>query len=107
IIRMQALMHRAEIEVSQLLGATDGFIRRPFLYYGVLLGLGGGIVAWLLVGAAALWLRAPLGELVRLYDLTLVLQSLDTRDSALLLGAAAALGWLGSLVSLRQHLRQD
>jgi len=107
IIRMQVLTHRAEIEVSQLLGATDGFIRRPFLYYGVLLGLGGGIMAWLLVGAAALWLRAPLGELVRLYDLTLVLQSLDARDSALLLGAAAALGWLGALVSLRQHLRQD
>ena len=107
IIRMQALMHRAEIEVSQLLGATDGFIRRPFLYYGVLLGLGGGIVAWLLVGAAALWLRAPLGELVRLYDLTLVLQALDAKDSALLLAVAAVLGWLGAMGSLRQHLRPD
>ncbi|MCK9389044.1 MAG: permease-like cell division protein FtsX [Sulfuritalea sp.] len=107
IIRMQVLTHRAEIEVSQLLGATDGFIQRPFLYYGVLLGLGGGIVAWLLVGAAALWLRAPLGELVRLYDLTLVLQALDVRDSALLLGFAAGLGWLGAMISLRQHLKQS
>jgi len=89
-----------------LLGATDGFIQRPFLYYGVLLGLGGGIVAWLLVGAAALWLRGPLGELVRLYDLALVLQTLDGRDSALLLGLAAGLGWLGAMISLRQHLRQ-
>jgi cell division transport system permease protein len=107
VIRMQVLIHRAEIEVSRLLGATDGFIRRPFLYYGVLLGLGGGIVAWLLVGAAAWWLRAPLGELVRLYDLTLVLQSLDERDSALLLGFAAGLGWLGAMISLRQHLTQE
>ena len=106
IIRMQVLTHRTEIEVSGLLGATDGFIRRPFLYYGVLLGLGGGIVAWLLVGAAALWLRTPLGELVRLYDLSLVLQSLDARDSTLLLGFAAGLGWLGAMISLRQHLRQ-
>lgn len=106
IIRMQVLTHRAEIEVSALLGATDGFIRRPFLYYGVLLGAGGGIVAWLLVGAAALWLRAPLGELVRLYDLTLVLQPLDARDSAVLLGFAAGLGWLGAMISLRQQLRQ-
>lgn len=106
IIRMQILTHRAEIEVSQLLGATDGFIQRPFLYYGVLLGLGGGIMAWLLVGAAALWLRAPLGELVRLYDLTLVLQALDQRDSILLLSFAAGLGWLGAMISLRQHLRQ-
>ena len=107
IIRMQVLMHRAEIEVSRLLGATDGFVERPFLYYGVLLGLGGGVVAWLLVGAAAWWLRAPLGELVRLYDLTLVLQSLDERDSALLLGFAAGLGWLGAMISLRQHLKQE
>lgn len=106
IIRMQMLTHRAEIEVSQLLGATDGFIQRPFLYYGVLLGLGGGIVAWLLVGGAVYWLRAPLGELVRLYDLSLVLQALDVRDSALLLGFAASLGWLGALVSLRQHLER-
>lgn len=106
IIRMQILTQRAEIEVSQLLGATDGFIQRPFLYHGVVLGLGGGIVAWLLVGAAALWLRAPLGELVRLYDLSLVLQPLDPRDSVLLLGFAAALGWLGAMISLRQHLRQ-
>lgn len=106
VIRMQVLTHRAEIEVSQLLGATDGFIQRPFLYYGVLLGLGGGIAAWLLVGAAALWLRAPLAELARLYDLALVLQTLDGRDSALLLGFAAGLGWLGAMISLRQHLAQ-
>jgi cell division transport system permease protein len=106
IIRMQVLAHRAEIEVSGLLGATDGFIRRPFLYYGFLLGLGGGIIAWLLVGAAVLWLRAPLGELVRLYDLTLALQPPDARDSALLLAVAAGLGWLGSIISLRQHLWQ-
>jgi cell division transport system permease protein len=107
IIRMQVLMHRAEIEVSRLLGATDGFVERPFLYYGVLLGTGGGLVAWVLVGAAAWWLRAPLGELVRLYDLTLVLQSLDEKDSTLLLGFAAGLGWLGAMISLRQHLRHD
>lgn len=107
VIRMQALVHRAEIEVSQLLGATDGFIRRPFLYYGVLLGLGGGIVAWLLVSGAALWLRAPLSELVRLYDLTLVLQGLDAASTALLLGSAATLGWLGAMASLRQHLGPD
>lgn len=106
IIRMQVLTHRTEIEVSGLLGATDGFIQRPFLYYGLLLGLGGGIVAWLLVVAAALWLRAPLGELVRLYDLTLVLQAPGVRDSALLLAFAAGLGWLGAMISLRQHLRQ-
>ncbi len=105
-IRMQMLTSRAEIEVSRLLGATDGYIQRPFLYYGALLGLGGGLVAWLLAGAAALWLRGPLGDLVRLYEINLVLQPLGLPDSLLLLAAAAGLGWLGGLLSLRQHLRQ-
>jgi cell division transport system permease protein len=106
IIRMQVLTHRAEIEVSHLLGATDGFIQRPFIYFGFLLGLGGGIVAWLLVGAAALWLRAPLTALAGLYDLAIVLQALDARDSFLLLGFAAGLGWLGAMISMQQTLRQ-
>lgn len=106
LIRMQVLAHRAEIEVSRLLGATDSFIRRPFLYFGALLGLGGGVIAWLLVAVAALWLRDPLAELMRLYHLDLTLRGLGTRDSVLLLAVAAGLGWLGALFSLRQHLRQ-
>ena len=106
-IRMQVLTSRAEIEVAHLLGATDSFIRRPFLYFGALLGLGGGLFAWLLVGAAAVWLRAPLGDLVRMYDLTLVIQPLGLIESGTLLAFSATLGWLGALLSLRQHLRQS
>jgi cell division transport system permease protein len=105
IIRMQVLTHRAEIEVSQLLGATNGFIRRPFLYFGALLGLGGGITAWLLITAAAYWLRAPLDDLLHLYEFNFSLQSLGLADSAVLLGMATGLGWLGALLSLGQHLR--
>ena len=55
---MQVLTQRAEIEVSRLLGATEAFIRRPFLYHGLLLGVGGGVMAWLLVIGTTLWLRA-------------------------------------------------
>lgn len=104
ITRMQTLTHRAEIEVSQLLGATAGFIRRPFLYFGALLGLGGGITAWLLVAAATFWLQVPLGNLLQLYDISFVLQPLQLYDTAILLSASTALGWLGALLSLGQHL---
>lgn len=104
IIRMQVLVHRAEIEVSALLGATESFVRRPFIYHGVLLGLGGGIVGWLIVAAAALWLRAPLADLAKLYDLVLSLQPLSAMDSALLLTIAGGLGWVGATISLGQHL---
>lgn len=106
IIRLQVLTQHAEIEVSQLLGATDGFIRRPFLYYGALLGLGGGIAAWCLVSAAAWWLHLPLAGLLQLYDPNFAWQTLSMRDSALLLGGAAGLGWLGAMLSLTQHVRQ-
>lgn len=104
IIRMQVLVHRAEIEVSGLLGATESFVRRPFIYHGTLLGLGGGVVALLIVAAATLWLRGPLADLARLYDLALNLQPLGALDSALLLAAAGGLGWLGATISLGQHL---
>jgi cell division transport system permease protein len=106
IVRMQVLTQRTEIEVSRLLGATEAYIRRPFLYHGSLLGLGGGLVAWLLVAASTLWLRAPIAELAGMYEINLALKPLDIVESGLLFGFAAALGWLGALFSLRQNLGQ-
>lgn len=104
-IRLQVLTQRAEIEVSRLLGATDGYIRRPFHYFGVLQGLLGGAVAWVIVRLAALWLAAPIGELARLYSLDFTLRPLDRVDSFALLVAAAVLGGLGASLSLQQHLK--
>ncbi len=106
-IRLQVLTSRSEVELSRLLGATDAFIRRPFHYFGLLLGLLGGMVAWLVVGGATLWLKAPIGELAQLYSLDFSLRPLSAIDSAALLCAAAALGWLGASLSLRQHLQTD
>ena len=103
-IRLQVMASRAEIELSRLLGATDAFVRRPFHYFGVLLGLLGGGLAWLIVAAATLWLDEPIGELARLYSLDFALRPLALVDSLALLVAAAALGWLGAGLSLRQHL---
>jgi cell division transport system permease protein len=106
-IRLQVMARRAEIELSRLLGATDAFIRRPFHYYGVLLGLAGGIVAWLIVAAATWWLAAPIAELAQLYNVDFALRRLPMFDSIILLTAAASLGWLGASLSLRQHLGED
>lgn len=106
ITRMQALTHRTEIELSQLLGATPGFIRRPFLYFGALLGLGGGLTACVLVTLATGWLDRPLADLLYLYDIRFSLQPLQLRDTAVLLGASTILGWLGALLSLGQRLRR-
>lgn len=106
-IRLQVMTRRAEIELSRLLGATDAFIRRPFHYFGILLGLAGGIVAWSIVAAAGWWLREPITELARLYGIDFVLRPLALLDSALLLITAAGLGWLGASLSLSQHLTDD
>jgi len=106
-IRLQVLTRKDEVEVSRLLGATDAFIRRPFLWYGTLLGLAGGAAAWLLVAAAWLWLRLPVAELAELYGLDLMLALPSPLKSAVLLGVAGLLGWLGAALSLRQQLRLD
>lgn len=104
-VRLQVLTRQAEVEVSRLLGATDGFIRRPFLWHGALLGLLGGFVAWGVVVGAILWLRLPVAELAQLYGLDLMLALPPAAGSAALLGMAALLGWLGALLSMRQFLR--
>lgn len=104
-IRLQALTRRDEVEVSRLLGATVGFIRRPFLWHGSLLGLGGGLVAWLIVAGAIAWLRRPAAELATLYGIELHLALPDALTSVVLFGTAALLGWLGAVLSIGQHLR--
>lgn len=104
-LRLQILACRHEIEVCHLLGATDSFIRRPFHHLGLLQGLAGGCVAWLIVYALTLWLREPVTRLAALYDITLVLQPLSYAKTALLLGLAAILGRLGASLSIGRYLR--
>ncbi|MFY9328766.1 MAG: permease-like cell division protein FtsX [Georgfuchsia sp.] len=103
-IRLQVLTLRNEIEVSRLLGATDTYISRPFFYFGTLQGMLGGAVAWSIVAAATLALRSPVAELAVLYGLDITLAMPNPSVSACLLIAAAGLGWLGTSLSLSQHL---
>jgi cell division transport system permease protein len=103
-IRLQILTRREEIEVSKLIGATDPFIRRPFLYYGTLQGLAGGVAAWGIIWAGVRLLNGALSELAQLYAARIELQHLDPSDSLSLFAFSAALGWFGSWLSVNQHL---
>jgi cell division transport system permease protein len=103
-IRLQILTRREEIEVAKLIGATDAFIRRPFLYFGLVQGLLGGAMAWLLISASLLLLNHAFAELARLYASDFSLQGLSPGDSLTLLGFSGYLGWLGAWFSVSQHL---
>ena len=103
-IRLQVLTRREEIEVSKLIGATDPFIRRPFLYFGTLQGLAGGLAAWIIVWAGTQLLNGALAELAQLYATRFELAHLDPGDSLSLLVFSAGLGWFGSWLSVNRHL---
>lgn len=105
-IRLQILAQAAEIEVAKLIGATDAFIRRPFLYFGSLQGALGGLLAALLVAGGGRLLAVPVGELAALYGGDFALHGLSPAHTALLTAAGAALGWLGAQISVSIHLRR-
>ena len=103
-IRLEIQNRHAEIEISKLIGATDAFIRRPFLYSGIWYGLFGGLIAGLLV-AVSLWLLdAPVARLAGLYNSSFGLQGIDFSILSLLLGGSTLLGLAGSWVAVGRHL---
>jgi cell division transport system permease protein len=105
-IRLQILTQREEIEVSKLIGASNSFIRRPFLYFGLVQGLLGGSAAWLIITVSLSLLNASLADLTQLYSSNFSLQHLSPGDSFTLLAFSAYLGWLGAFLSVTQHLWQ-
>lgn len=104
-IRLDILNRHAEVEVMKLVGATDGFARRPFLYSGVLYGLGGGLGAVLVVAVAVAVLERPLDHLASLYGSRFHLQGLRFGSVVRILGVAIGLGWLGSWIAATRHIR--
>jgi len=104
-VRLAVLSRREEIEVTKLVGGTDAFIRRPFLYGGLAQGLFGGFAALLFVGVALAVLAGPAQELARLYGGRLQISGLAGLALGLPL-AGAALGWLGSRLAVGRHLRR-
>jgi cell division transport system permease protein len=105
-IRLQILTQSSEIEVSKLIGATNGFIRRPFLYFGAAQGLLGGIMAWLIITLSLLLLNHQVNALSQLYASQFVLHPMSFGDSISLLLFSMYLGWLGAWLSVTRHLSQ-
>ena len=105
-VRLDIQSRREEIGVLQLLGATDGFIRRPFLYLGAWYGLGAGALAVGLMAAAGHALRAPLARLAASYGSGFELTGFTLPVALAVLAGATMLGWLGAGVVTGHYLRQ-
>jgi cell division transport system permease protein len=105
-IRLAVVNRQTEIEIILLVGGTPGFVRRPFLYTGLLQGLLGGLLAWLLVEASLLLLSGPARELAGLYGSSFALTGLGAEQGLLLTLAGGLLGWIGSRLAVGWQLRQ-
>ena len=103
-IRLEINNRSTEIEVMKLVGGTDGFIRRPFLYLGAWYGAGGALAAGLLLAAALALLRNPVEALAGLYGSGYRPAGLSLEESAWLLLGGAALGWAGAWLAAARHL---
>jgi cell division transport system permease protein len=104
-IRLDILNRRPEIEVMKLVGASDGFTRRPFLYSGIWYGLGGGVLALTLVAIASAVLARPVARLAFLYGSAFRLEGVNVATGIGVLGVAVGLSWLGSWLAATRHIR--
>lgn len=104
-IRLDIQSRREEIEVAKLVGATDAFIRRPFLYGGLWLGLGGALTALLIVAITRTLLAHPVQDLAALYGGQFGIRGLTAPDTLTLLATGAILGLAGSWITVGRHLR--
>lgn len=105
-IRLDIQNRRQEIEVTKLVGGSNAFVRRPFLYTGVWYGIGGALIAWLLTGIGVAVLREPIGKIAGLYGSGFQIQGLGLEPTLILLGVGVVLGWLGSFIAASRHLRE-
>jgi len=104
-IRLEIQHRRPEIEVTKLVGGSNAFVRRPFLYTGLFYGLGGSLLAAAIMVGGMTYLQQAVGDLSAQYGGQFAMEGLGGRGLGMLLGVGAALGWLGALVSTGRHLR--
>lgn len=104
-VRMAIENRRAEIVVVKLVGGTDAYVARPFLYTGFWYGIGGGLVALLVIYVSLFAVQGPVNRLLGAYGSDFAIMGLGISNSFLVVLIAAALGWLGAWVSVLRHLR--
>jgi cell division transport system permease protein len=105
-IRLDIQNRREEIEVTKLIGASNAFVRRPFLYTGFWYGLAGGLLALALVAYGLHALEEPVARLSGLYESAFIVLSLDARESLAIVGAGVGLGLVGSWIAATRHMRR-
>jgi cell division transport system permease protein len=105
-IRLAIENRREEIIITKLIGATDAFIRRPFIYGGIWHGLAGGLIALFIVDGSLWGMRGPVARLAALYHSGFQLGMLGGVASLAILLAGASLGWLGAWLAVGRHLRR-
>jgi len=105
-IRLDVANRAHEIEVLHLVGASNGFVRQPFLYLGFWYGLLGALLALLLLSLCMVYLAGPLEGLLDAYGNTYDVRGLDGRGGLFVLVVGGALGMLGAWVSVQRYLRQ-
>lgn len=105
-IRLHIENRRTEIEVVKLVGGTDGYVRRPFLYMGALYGLGAGLIAWLLLAYGLGWLNEAVIDLAGLYGSDFGLAGVPTEDALSLVLGALLLGYIGAWLAVARHLNE-
>ena len=103
-IRLDIQNRSEEIEVTKLIGASNAFVRRPFLYSGLWYGLGGGLLALALVGYGLFAIEEPVSRLAGLYNSGFRALSLDLRESLSIIGAGVLLGLAGSWFAATRHM---
>lgn len=95
--------YQKEIEIFKLIGATNAFIRRPFLYTGMLYGLGGSLMAWMLVTCILWSLSSPVNHLASLYNSHFQLQGVHFSMGINLLLSGLLLGWVGAWLAVSRN----
>ena len=104
-IRLDIQNRREEIEVSKLIGASDAFIRRPFLYTGFWYGIIGGVLAWIITLLSLSMMESPIHKLALLYHSDFRLTGLGTGNTLLLIIISCTLGLTGSWIAVSRHLK--